>query len=138
MSSIIEHRGVIKEIYSDKVIVQIEQTSACAECHAKHACPASDKKNKLIEVATPEGNSFKKEEEVNIQGKSSMGLLAVWYAFILPLLLMFAPLLFFEKIRQNEGFASLTALSILIIYYLILYIFQKKLKRKFIFDIQKQ
>ncbi|MCL1942653.1 MAG: SoxR reducing system RseC family protein [Candidatus Azobacteroides sp.] len=136
MSSIIEHRGIIQEVFPDKVMVLIEQTSDCSGCQAKSICHASDKKDKLIEVTTLSVNDFKKDEAVNIQGKSSLGLLAVWYAFVLPLILMFVPLLI-RNIRQNEAIASLTALSILAVYYLMLYACRKKLKQKFIFNIQK-
>ncbi len=136
MSTIIEHRGTIKKIFSDKVIVQIEQVSACAGCHAKQACTIADKADKIIEIATS-GNGFEENEVVNIQGKNSLGLLAVWYAFVLPLLFLFVVLFLSFHFFQNEGIASLAALGILIVYYITLYIFRDKLKRKFIFEIHK-
>lgn len=131
----IEHKGIIKEVFPDKVIVQTEQTSACAGCHAKQACSTFDKKERLMEIAMA-GNGFKPGEPVIVTGKSSLGLSAVWYAFVLPLILMLSPLSI-KNIRQNEGIASLTALSILVIYYVFLYIFRERLKRKFIFEIKK-
>ena len=129
----IEHKGIIKEVFSDKVIVQTEQFSACSGCYAKQVCSAFDKKERLMEIAIS-GKNFRIGDAVNITGKSSLGLSAVWYAFALPLILMLLPFTV-KSIRQNEGIASLTAFGILIIYYVILYAFRNKLKRKFVWKV---
>lgn len=136
MNKKIEHPGVIQAISADKVIVRIEQVSACSGCHAKNACTMADKVNKEIEITVPE-NSFKINEAVLIEGKNSMGMLAVWYAFGLPLVLLFSTL-FLTSIYLSETYAILSVLAVLIVYYFILYLFRHKLKNKFEFQLKKQ
>ena len=48
------------------------QYSACAGCHAKSACTAADKKDKIIEVEDSSGN-YQIGDAVVLTGQSSMG-----------------------------------------------------------------
>ncbi|MCD7973588.1 MAG: SoxR reducing system RseC family protein [Candidatus Azobacteroides sp.] len=135
MNSKIEHPGVIQAIYPDMIVVKIEQVSACAGCHAQNACSVADKTDKLIEVPAS-GKDFSVNDTVCVTGESSMGLLAVWYAFGLPLILLFS-ILFFTKNRINETYQILLLLGIMVVYYLILYLFREKMKNRFVFHLKK-
>ena len=136
MNSKIEHEGVILAIYPNKIIVRIEQLSACADCHAKQVCSISDKKEKLIEIPGQEEN-FSINEKVLIEGESSMGLSAVWYAFVLPLVLMFF-VLFLVKSTLNEVQMVWVSLSVLTLYYAILFLFRHKMQKRFVFHLKKK
>ena len=135
MNSKIEHMGVIKVIYPNRLLIQIEQVSACADCHAKSVCSIAGKADKIIEIPI-EQKGFEINEQVVIEGKSSMGLLAVWYAFVLPLILMFMAL-FFVKEYNSELYMIFVTLGVLSIYYMVLFICKKKLEHKFIFQVRK-
>lgn len=136
MNSKIEHEGVILAIYPNKMVVRIEQLSACAGCHAKQACSMADKKEKLIEIPGQEGN-FNINDKVVVEGESSMGFLAVWYAFVLPLVLMFC-ILFSAKSVLNEIQLVWVSLSVLIVYYAILFIFRHKMQKRFVFHLKRK
>lgn len=136
MSQKIEHTGIITHIDDEKIQVQIVQLSACSSCHAKGACSASDMDDKIIDVAN-NGKPFKVGEIVNLYGQSSHGLLAVLLAFVIPFLLILLSLIVLRNFTDNEAISGSIALAVLIPYYIILSLFNNKLKNKFQFFIEK-
>lgn len=136
MNNTIHHTGIIERIDPDKVYVKIIQQSACAGCHAKSMCNASESKDRIIEI---EGlfNSFQVNEEVELQGQSSLGYQAVLYAFVLPLLLLFAVIIFCLGMNRSEAVSALAGIAVLPAYYSVLYFFRDKLKKKFVFAMKK-
>ncbi|HOH55278.1 MAG TPA: SoxR reducing system RseC family protein [Paludibacteraceae bacterium] len=133
----IEHTGIVQHIEGNKAQILIVQQSACSACHAKSACTMSDQQEKVVEVLVDD-HSIREGDEVIVYGSSSIGLQAVLIAFVLPLLLVFLLLFILTFFMKNEAVAGLIALSVLIPYYLILSLFNKKLKSKFEFHIKKE
>jgi sigma-E factor negative regulatory protein RseC len=133
----IEHTGIVQHIEGNKAQILIVQQSACSACHAKSACTMSDQQEKVVEVLLDD-HSIREGDEVIVYGSSSIGLQAVLIAFVLPLLLVFLLLFILTFFMKNEAVAGLIALSVLIPYYLILSLFNKKLKSKFEFHIKKE
>jgi positive regulator of sigma E activity len=132
----IEHIGIVQHIEGNKAQILIVQQSACSACHAKSACTMSERQEKTVEVFIDD-NTISEGDEVVIYGSSSIGFQAVFLAFVLPLLLVFLLLFILSFFMKNEAIAGLTALSVLIPYYLILSLFNKKLNKKFEFHIRK-
>lgn len=136
MSKIIEHSGIIHQINGKHIQVQIIQQSACSGCHAKGACTAADMDDKYIDVETDQ-TDFKVGEPVTLLGKNSMGLFAVLLAFVIPFSLILLTLFILKQFSISEALSGSLALAVLIPYYLILSLFNKKLKTKLVFQIQK-
>ncbi len=136
MSQIIEHTGIINHIENHLIKVLIVQQSACSACHAKSACTASDQDEKIIDIENSDP-SFKVGDHVLVYGQSSMGLLAVLLAFVLPFLLILLVLILLLPFVASESIAGIVAISILIPYYILLSLNNKKLKSKFHFSIKK-
>lgn len=136
MSESIHHRGIIERIEGDIVYVRIVQQSACAGCHAQAMCSAADRKDKIIEVPDRSG-TFRIGEEVSIEGRSSMGLQAVFLAFVVPLILILGAIVMGTQWQWGETASGLTGLILLFVYYGILYLLRDKLKRRFIFTLKK-
>ncbi|MEG1587319.1 MAG: SoxR reducing system RseC family protein [Bacteroidales bacterium] len=113
----------------------IIQNSACSACHAKSACTASDSAEKIIEVPYF-SNDLQIGQQVTVVGSKTMGWKAVWYAFILPFLLLMAVLTVITETTGNELWAGLLALAVLVPYYLILYILRNKMKSNFTFTLK--
>ncbi len=131
----IAQEGTIKKIEKNNVEVSINCLSACAECHAKHICNLSEKKEKLININQEKG-SFNTGDRVKVIMQRSMGYRAVFLGYILPFLLF----LFFLIIGSaflNEFKAGIIAISILLPYYYILYLFKQKINNNFIFKLEK-
>lgn len=136
MSESIHHKGVVERIEGGVVYVRIVQQSACAGCHAQAMCSAADKKDKIIEVPDHSA-TFREQEEVWIEGQSSMGLKAVFLAFVVPLILLLAAIIAGSALRWEETASGLTSLMLLCFYYGILYLRRDKLKKRFIFTLKK-
>ena len=137
MSQKIEHSGIITHINEKIIQVSIIQKSACSDCHAKGACTSADMEDKLIDVKRT-NNSYKIGDRVMLIGQSSMGLLAVLLAFVIPFLIILLSLFILGQYTDNEAISGTASLMVLIPYYLILSLFNKKLKNKFQFFIEKE
>ena len=136
MSESINHNGVIEKIDGGTVYVRIIQQSACSGCHAKSMCTASESKAKVIEVPDNSGK-FHVNEEVQLCGRSSLGLQAVLLAFIFPLIIVFATIVTGTSMQWEETTCGLTGLLLLVPYYCILYFLRDKLKKRFISTLKK-
>ena len=78
MSTIITHKGRVKQIDNTRIQVQIMQASACSACEAKSLCHSAESKEKMIEVHTADAADFKVGQEVMLVGTLSLAL--VWWA----------------------------------------------------------
>lgn len=136
MSESINHNGIIEKIDKGMVYVKIIQHSACSGCHARSMCTASESKEKIIEIPDNSG-TFHVNEEVLICGQSSLGLQAVFIAFVIPLVLVLAAVATGNGLHWEETLSGLAGLLLLIAYYCILYALREKLKRRFVFTLKK-
>jgi sigma-E factor negative regulatory protein RseC len=137
MSQIIEHSGIVQHIEGKHIRVQIVQESACSGCHAKGTCTAADMKDKYVDVEA-DTSDFKPGDAVMLYGQSSMGLLAVLLAFVMPFILILITLFVLKSQTDNETLSGAIALSVLVPYFIILSFFNQKLKAKLKFQIRRK
>jgi len=133
----VEHTGYIEEVKSGQVKVCIVSESACASCHAKGACTASDMKEKSIDVSTIGFNDLTVGQKVVIRGQKSLGLKASLIAYIYPFVFVFITLFVTFAFTQSEGIAGIASLLVLVPYFLVVKMFTPKLKKTFVFTIKK-
>ncbi|GAA4804710.1 SoxR reducing system RseC family protein [Litoribaculum gwangyangense] len=129
------HSGFISKISSKSIFVTLEENVHCESCHAKGSCGVSGSSTKEIEVLNSK-DSFKINEHVNVVLKKTLGLKAVFFAYLLPFTLMFLTLIIASN-YLTEWMAGILALSILIPYYIILYFLKNTHKRIFEISILK-
>ena len=135
MSGEISHKGVIKRLSKEGIIVTIISESACASCHVKGVCTAADAKDKEIRIDHYDGN-VREGQQVLVVGKMAQGFKALFYGYLLPFLLLLTVLIISTNITSNEGLSGLLSLGVLVPYYLVLYLFRNKLKKTFGFEIK--
>ncbi|MBR5296467.1 MAG: SoxR reducing system RseC family protein [Parabacteroides sp.] len=136
MSESINHNGIITKIDKGTIHVRIIQKSACSGCHAQGICSASESKEKIIEVPDNSG-IFQLNEEVLLCGKSSLGLQAVFLAFVIPLIIVCTTIAVGTYLQWEETTSGLTGLILLVPFYCILYFLRDKLKKRFVFTLKK-
>ncbi|MDR1738230.1 MAG: SoxR reducing system RseC family protein [Candidatus Symbiothrix sp.] len=129
-----EHEGIIIAVEHHTVCIEIKQSTACSACNARRICGAADMQTKIVETPLPSGD-YRIGDTVRLVGTATMGLQAVVYAFVLPLLAICATLIAVLLCSGNEAMASIGALSVGAVYYLSLSLFKEKIKQKFIFTI---
>ena len=132
----IKHLGIVENIQGSHLSVRIVQTSACAACSAKGHCSSADSKDKVIDIIDTAASSYQVGEKVMVVGETSMGMQAVALAFIIPFVLLIFTLFLFMALIENELYAALLSLAVLVPYYYILWLNKTRLKQKFSFTIK--
>ena len=132
----IKHLGIVENIQGSHLSVRIVQTSACAACSAKGHCSSADSKDKIIDIIDTAASSYRVGEKVMVIGETSMGMMAVVLAFIIPFILLIFSLFLFMALMENELYSALLSLAILIPYYFILWLNKTRLKQQFSFTIK--
>lgn len=137
----IEHEGRVIAVDKDYISVEIVNKSACAACHAKGVCGASDEAVKVVEVAqdiTTLTEDYQVGETVNVVMSSAMGTQAIWLAYVVPLLVLMFSILVFSLCGAGEVLMGLGSLGAVALYYLGVFFYRKKISKIFIFSIEKQ
>lgn len=132
----IKHLGIVENIQGSHLSVRIVQTSACAACSVKGHCSSADSKDKIIDIIETAAASYQVGENVMVVGETSMGMQAVALAFIIPFVLLIFTLFLFMALIENELYAALLSLAVLVPYYYILWLNKTRLKQKFSFTIK--
>lgn len=136
MSNKIKHNGVVDGVEEGCVRVRILQSSACSACKVASHCNASETKEKIIEVQVADAVKYQLGDSVVVVADTAVGFRASLYGYLLPLLLMVVVLVAVLKITQSEGYAAVSALGILIPYYIGLYLLRNKLRNKLSFSLE--
>lgn len=136
MSNKIKHNGVVDGVEEGCVRVRILQSSACSACKVAAHCNASETKEKIIEVQVADVDRYQRGDSVIVVADTAVGFRASLYGYLLPLILMVVSLVAVLKITQSEGYAAMSALGILIPYYIGLYLLRNKLRNKLSFSLE--
>lgn len=136
MSNKIKHNGVVDGVEEGCVRVRIFQSSACSACKVAEHCNASETKEKIIEVQVTDAVKYQLGDSVVVVADTAVGFRASLYGYLLPLLLMVVALVAVLKITRSEGYAAVSALGILIPYYIGLYLLRNKLRNKLSFSLE--
>lgn len=132
----ISHKGRVVSI--DKYVTQVEiiQTSACGACHAKGLCGYSDSETRIVPVPTNAFAMHSVGDEVELCMKRSMGVKAVWIAYVIPLLVLILAVLVASACRLPELYTGLCAIAAVAVYYMVILCFRKRLNNDFVFYIK--
>lgn len=133
----IAHTGKVISIEDSFVNVAVEAQSACGSCKAKAICNASESQDKTIAVYCRYADAFQVGDTVEVSIERIMGVRAIFYAYMLPFLVMLAVLLVTTYSGLSQQTAGLSALGSLVIYYPLLRLFKGKLEKEIVFQIRK-
>jgi sigma-E factor negative regulatory protein RseC len=96
----------------------------------------SDQKEKIVEIKVQNPENFFEGQTVEVFMKESLGFLAIFWAYIMPFAVLFSSLLIANSLMTNEGIAAAIAILATVLYFVILKIFNKKIKKRFNFQIK--
>ena len=136
MENHIEHEGTVASILDNTMVVRIVSSSACGGCAAKSYCIPSENMEKEIHINNFSGN-YVSGERVKVVMRQSLGLMALCIGYIVPFALVMATLLTVCQITGNELAGGLSSLLILIPYYIILKMYNRKITKTFEFSVEK-
>ncbi|TFG41044.1 MAG: Fis family transcriptional regulator [Bacteroidia bacterium] len=130
----IKHDGTVKKADGNSVLVSITSNAACSGCHGEGLCGISGKEEKIIVVKGRYDVS--PGDQVTVLMKQSTGYKAVVFSYLIPLVIVVASLIIFNLLSFNELTAGLISISLLVPWFLILYLFRNKINRSFTFTLK--
>lgn len=130
----IQHAGTVKQVEENSVLVSITSNSACSGCHAEGVCNISGKEEKTISVRGR--YNVQPGDNVTVEMSESMGMKAVVLSYVMPVVIIIAGLVVFSFLSISEAASGLAAISLLLPYFIILYIFRKYINRSFTFTLK--
>jgi positive regulator of sigma E activity len=133
-SGIIEHEGIVQMSDNRSVTVKISSASACSGCHAEGSCAVSGREDKLIDILGK--YDVLPGQSVTVLMKKSMGYTAVMVGYVIPIILVVAVLIILGSLSLPELVAGLGSVAVLIPYYLVLWLFRKRINSNFRFTIK--
>lgn len=137
MSNKIKHAGVVDGVEGECVRVRILQSSACSACKVTAHCNASETKEKIIDVMDADASHYQKGDQVIVVADTAVGFRASLYGYLLPLILMVVTLVGVLAATHSEGWAALSALGILMPYYVLLFLMRNKLRNRLSFTLER-
>lgn len=137
MSNKIKHAGVVDGVEGECVRVRILQSSACSACKVAAHCNASETKEKIIDVMDADASHYQKGDQVMVVADTAVGFRASLYGYLLPLILMVVTLVGVLAATHTEGLAAVSALGILMPYYVLLFLMRNKLRNRLSFTLER-
>jgi sigma-E factor negative regulatory protein RseC len=136
MKEQVSHKGRIVRMTPQTTTVAIEQHAACSSCHAAGLCGMADVAEKAVEVPTDPYASYGVGDEVEVVLKASMGMKAVWLAYMIPLVVLLAVILGLVALGVAEVPAGLSGIGAVAVYYLLLWLLRDKFRNEYVFTIK--
>lgn len=133
----IEHKGVILSINPDIISVEILNKSACFSCSSKSACFLGEVEAKVVQIDNTGYHFFEEGEEVNVILKKSLGFKALWLSYLVPLIILIVTLVVSSKLELSEPITGLSIIGAIALYYFVIYLLRNKMKKEFVFTIEK-
>jgi len=132
----VSHDGKVVSTSGSHVQVKIISQSACAHCFARSACTAADMQEKIIDAVS--SVPLKEGDAVTVMMEEKLGWIALLYGFFLPFIVMISVLFLLYTLGSSEIKAALYGIGSLVPYYLVLYLFRKRIEKDFIFVIKTE
>ncbi len=134
-SGTIQHEGMVQEVGSDSVVVNISSVSACSGCHAEGYCSLSDKREKTVKISG--SYNVSPGERVTVEMNESAGFKAVIISYIFPLIILLLSIVVLASLSVNELTAGLISIAVLVSYFVMLYFVRHRIDRSFFFTIKR-
>ena len=131
----IRHKAKIVQVNAHSVEAEIEVKSACVQCALQKACQVHEVSQRKIIIPLEQGKTYHIGEQVEIAISLDEGMLAAFYAYILPLILVLLTLFICLVCGVSEIISGICSIIVLIPYYFGVFLKQKIFMRKLNFKI---
>lgn len=113
--TIFTREGTVSRILPHRVEVTVISVSACLHCRLKENCTVSDCRSRNILVETDNPQRYAPGSRVTVLMDSRLGWWSVFYAYILPLILVLGSLFAILTATADETAAAAGALAVLVL-----------------------
>lgn len=136
--TIFTREGTVSRILPHRVEVTVISVSSCLHCRLKENCTVSDCRSRNILVETDNPQRYEPGSRVTVLMDSRLGWWSVFYAYILPLILVLGSLFAILAATADETAAAAGALAVLVPYYLLLAAMKKRLLSRYAFRLKEE
>lgn len=136
-SACIEQEGIVEEITDHGIRVRLRRDSACGQCSAHALCNLSDISERIIE-STDDTLNLKTGDVVGVAISRNMGNKAVFLGYLVPFFLLLSVLITLNSLGFSELLSGLVSITVLIPYYMLIYLLRDRLKNSFHFSVRKK
>ena len=127
----ITHDAIVQSIEGQKITVKLSVQSACASCHAKGICGAAESQDKLVTARNVNDETFAVGETVRVELRQTLAFKAVLICYLLPFIVLMTTFCLMSYFIENELINVGVAFLATVIYYFFVWLFNKKIERKF-------
>lgn len=131
----VTHNGIIKSKTTQGIKVAIVVQSGCASCQIKGSCNMAEQTDKELDISC-DPLLYRVGQRVEVRLKASQGFNALFLGYLLPFIVLLSVMIITTNITKNEGVVGIAAILSLAPYYLALYLFRNKIKKKFTYVVQ--
>lgn len=123
--------GTVRRVEKNGLWVDVLVESACASCHAKSVCLSFEKRQQDVFAYSVKPEEFLAGEKVRISMRRRTGHKAVRVGYVYPFVILLSSLLISASFIADELLCVIIALCCTTIYYLLVWVFRKKLDKDF-------
>ena len=127
MSEIV-HNAKVVAVGNNDITLRITRSEACGGCALKEACGQTTKNYDII-VKTDNPDKYKKGQSVEVAISQKQMIYASFLGYTLPLLIILSTLFISYIITKDEEISALLSLSVLPVYYIVLWRFHKRFQK---------
>lgn len=131
----IRHKAKIVQVNANSVEAEIEVKSACAQCALQKACQMHEVSQRKIIIPLEQSKTYHEGEAVEVAISLDEGMLAAFYAYILPLILVLLTLFISLISGASEIISGICSIIVLIPYYFGVFLKKNFFARKLNFKI---
>jgi len=133
---IVKHLGTVTKTGHQLVRIRLIDNINCSTCQVKSTCGLAENDLKDIEITT-QGDVYSLHELVEVSMSNKVGFIAVFFAYVLPFIILILTLLT-GLFLLKEWQAGLLSIFMLIPYFVIIYFSKNTLDRKLSIFINKR
>ncbi len=130
MSEIVKN-GLVKAIKSNCIDVEIISCSACSGCTISSSCSMSETKRRIVTIQGNYAEQYQIGDKVEVVMSDRLGLQAVVYAFVIPLVLLLIAVACCHGYGFDDIISGISGIIVLIPYYFVLFLNRNRLENKF-------
>jgi len=131
----VTHNGIVKSKTTQGIKVAIVVQSGCASCQIKGSCNMAEQTDKELDISC-DPLLYRVGQRVEVKLKASQDFNALFLGYLLPFAVLLTTMIIASNITQDEGIVGIAAILSLAPYYLALYLFRNKIKKKFTYVVQ--
>jgi sigma-E factor negative regulatory protein RseC len=132
----IEQKGTVEEISDRNIRVKICRDASCGHCSASGLCFLGESTERTVEI-DHFTSGLKLGDSVVISISRNMGNKAVVLSYLVPFVLLMVVLFLLNSLEFREWVTGLLALTALVPYFFLLYLFRNRLSKSFTFSVRK-